>query len=184
MKGILVVLCVCLMTGCATRHRMVESYRGDGQIRYLKKPWVFGFDGFEIQFPEIRLSEPFSASYRMHGVPGEDVTDFTCYVGFVVTNPVARGALTDAELSMTLVEDDRQLWSFSAPCSRWQCASGGGRLKYYWGPWRLQDPSDWSSFSARTDCYYLLSVAYTPDEKAQRLNETGFFYVRCGGYFK
>lgn len=82
-QPLLIILAFTLFACEGELKHQVESYRGDGQIEFLKAPGLLGSSGVRLRFPEIDLSKNYKETFNISGIPiGENYT-----VGLVVPPP-------------------------------------------------------------------------------------------------
>jgi hypothetical protein len=59
-----------VLCGCDYQlKRAIETYRGDGEIRYLERSGLLGRSGCDVKMPCFDLSKPFYAEYDLSGLP-------------------------------------------------------------------------------------------------------------------
>lgn len=118
----------------------IQSYKGDGQIRYLEAPGVLGVSGCEIRLPYIDLSRNQTTKYNLSGIPtGKD------YVVYLVLPDSNRlNELLDGEFSYQIKSNDIIQKDNKSHISKMVKTGKDGisnNMFYYWNPDKITDTS-------------------------------------------
>lgn len=89
----------------------ISNYSGDGSIRHLSSPGVFGIDGIEVRFQEFDLSQNYNAQYSLRGLP--EGKPYMLYL--VVPDPAPLDRIKKNHLRVRILSDDRVIREMSQP---------------------------------------------------------------------
>lgn len=125
---------ILLLCGC-TDHalkRSINTYRGDGEIRYLEAP-LLGISGCAIQMPSIDLSRPVYARYDFTGIPPGK--HYIVYL--VVPEPCPLDAIRQGVYELRIVRNDFEIKHLQAAVSDMTNSQGPHDNQFYFYSYRI-----------------------------------------------
>jgi hypothetical protein len=175
MKYIIVLnICLGLLFGCGDNGLMkqIESYRGDGAIRFLDSPGPLGRSGVAISMSPFDLSAKFSTNYNITGIPKGDA-----YLIYLVLNEAnSIDQLSTGVLSYNLTKNGNVVSKQSSKIRDLIKTAAGEEILFYFykknmGPayFDVDDPT----------AKWAFSVSY---ENANNIDSNkAFFLIKTGG---
>jgi len=120
-----------LINGCGKddtdMKKQIEKYRGDGAIKYLKKPGVLGRSGVAVDFQDLELSRDFQSKYNISGLPAGK--DYLLY--FIPSESNDTKALQKGICSYKILEEGKIVEEKTAQIADMQREISPSGSKYY-----------------------------------------------------
>lgn len=168
---------MCLSSGCNKDE--ISAFRGDGTLRYLPRPGMFGADGYVLQFEPFAVSNAFSAQFTFSDIPVRKDP----YWIYLVPDQKARSLdFGAAAVSFSLSDDTgRLILSVTNKIADWI------ESKYHSSPTviirefrlaRSKSDMESASFMPQAGGRYVMSISYEPSASLANTSGRAHFEVR------
>ena len=175
MRSLGVVIALFLLGGCMPMASKAKRYSGDGEIRVCSNLLA---QGYSITFPSFPADQPFSAVYKLAGVPSVSRDPYV-YLSFHSDAPPSASDTVKPQVTAVMhltLEDSsgRQLRSLELPLAKaiWRHSQD------VFGVYDLEK----SSFHFEPSASYVLRVSYTPGSTPPPAKEVYFEIDGCAYY--
>ena len=124
-----IVFLTLLLTGCDVKLKSeISEYKGDGQIEYLESPGLLGASGCSIKMPSFDLSQEFSKTYSLSGIPENE--NYVVYL--VVNDPVPIEQVKEGYFRYRVTDGENVIAEVSEYLGKYRDAQGFGKHKFYY----------------------------------------------------
>lgn len=168
---------MCFSAGCNKDE--ISAFRGDGTLRYLPRPGIFGADGYVLQFAPFAVSNAFSAQFTFSDIP---VRKDPYWIYLVPDQKAMSLDFGETSVSFALSDGDgRLILSVTNTIADWI------ESKYHTSPMvitrefrlaRSKSDMESASFMPKAGGRYMLSISYEPSARLADSSGTAHFEVR------
>jgi hypothetical protein len=163
-----------VVAGCDHKLKAaINSYSGDGQIKYLEAPGLLGTSGCSIKMPSFDLSEGINTKYSLSGIPANE--NYVVYL--VVKDPVHIEQVQQVFFSYQIKEGENIIAEVSAPLKKFVDGQGGGLHRFYF--WYSNPQAPYVSLGYTKDSA-VISVSSKNQKLAGKIN--AYIEISFGGF--
>ncbi len=168
---------MCLSLGCNKDE--ISAFRGDGTLRYLPRPGMFGADGYVLQFAPFAVSKAFSGQFIFSDIP---VRKDPYWIYLLADQKDISLDFGEAAVSFSLLDGNgRIILSVTNKIADWIESKYHTNPKIITREFRLarsKNDMESGSFMPEKGGRYILNISYEPCASLADSSGTAHFEVR------